>query len=269
MMNVTLDILGTIVFGKEFGAVAGLQEHRESIWNRLSAATFRPVAMRTAMPSFLWSWCGLHSSSPAIEAARTEIRAYCRNMIKGSMEKIRSCEASELDPAALNLLERFMVSQVRGDLTEEEVFGETIGLFLAGHESSSNTIIWILFELAKHPDLQTRLYAEVKDVDLADAGLSESIQTLSFLDHVMKEAQRLHSIVGGIFRETKREVQVMGYTLPKGTKIVASLRAIHRDPRHYPDPTKYNPDRWTTDINPNAFMPFGAGPHMCLGRRVG
>ncbi|KAJ3302328.1 hypothetical protein HDV03_005161 [Kappamyces sp. JEL0829] len=268
MMNVTLDILGLIAFGREFGAVNSSHKHKDSVWSNLSDSTFVPVSKRSIVPQLLWPLLGLSSQSPVIKNTRDAIRAYCKEMVAGSMEKITAYDPAQDEKFELNLLERLMLSQQKGDLSEEEVFGEMLGLFIAGHETSSHTITFTVFELAKNPIEQERLYQEIKDFDLSGAGLEEKTLSIPFLDHVLKEAQRLHSIVGATIRETAEDMTLLGYFIPKGTRVVPAIRSIHRDPAYYPEPKRFNPDRWKQPINPNAFMPFGAGPMMCIGMKM-
>jgi len=144
-----------------------------------------------------------------------------------------------------------------------------LGFFFAGHETSSHTLSFTLLELAKNPQIQARLYEEIKNVDLRHENLNDQLIPLKLLDNCVKESQRLHTIIGGIPREVIATTDILGFRIPAGTKLTIATRAIHLNPDYYDDPTLFRPDRW--DAPPkkaNAFLPFGLGNHACIGMKM-
>jgi cytochrome P450 len=124
-------------------------------------------------------------------------------------------------------------------------------------------------ELSQHPDIQERLYQEIQHAAVGTSSFMESLSHFTLLDGVFKEAQRLHTVVGGTFRYTTQTVNMLGYTFPKGTRMIPNLRAVHRSPKYYTNPDIFDPSRWDKPLsNPNAFLPFGSGPHMCIGNKM-
>lgn len=124
-------------------------------------------------------------------------------------------------------------------------------------------------ELAQNPLIQEALYKEVKDFSLEQDNVMERLHNLTYLEHVLKESQRLHPVVGAVIRETVKDIEMLGYSIPKGTRVSANIRGIHQSARYYKDPTSFLPDRWNDEqINVNAYLPFGAGAHGCIGQKM-
>jgi cytochrome P450 len=133
----------------------------------------------------------------------------------------------------------------------------------------ANTLSFALWELAKSSDFQERLFAEVVDIKLKDPGLSDAVLKLNFLDQILKEAQRRHSIVGAIHRNTSKSVKILGYPIDTGTRIAINIRAFHMNPEYYHNPETFNPDRWATGLKvPYTFLSFADGPHNCIGKKM-
>lgn len=116
-------------------------------------------------------------------------------------------------------------------------------------------------ELCRNPDIQERLYQQVKDIKLEiDDTIQEKLALAPLLDLVIKETQRLHSIVPFTDRVSEKEEHIMGYTIPADSIFTVYIRGIHRSEQYWKKPLEFNPDRFVTDtIYPAAFMPFGDG----------
>ncbi|KAJ3332167.1 hypothetical protein HDU91_003159 [Kappamyces sp. JEL0680] len=113
------------------------------------------------------------------------------------------------------------------------------------------------------------LYEAIKDIDLdSDPNPTETVMAIKYLDNLLRETQRLHSIVGAVGRTAAQDVTVMGKEFPKGTRFQIYIRAIHTNPKYYKDPESFLPDRWNEPQVPGAFLPFGDGPHNCIGRKL-
>ncbi len=113
-----------------------------------------------------------------------------------------------------------------------------------------------------------KLYNEIKDVDVDIENPLEVLSKCKYLDNILKEVQRSHSIVGSVSRKATEEVTMLGRTFPKNTRFAVYIRGIHLSPRYYDEPDLFNPDRWDSPQSQNAFLPFGDGPHNCIGRKL-
>ena len=159
-------------------------------------------------------------------------------------------------------------------LTEPSVFGNVLLMILAGHETTSNALTWCFYHLAKYPELQERVYQEIQTVLNGADPTVESIKELQYLSRFMKENMRLMPPVGLVpGRKCGEDLAIPGtnYILPKGAFVSYSVWAIHRDPKHWTEPEKFNPDRFlpenSKNRNPHAYMPFSFGKRMCIGHQ--
>lgn len=125
MMDITLDILGVVAFGKEFNAISSTEEERkQNVWLNLDDVTLSPLSVRPLFPSFLWRLVGISSKSPKILGARQKMLAFFRQLAEESQEKLASYNEEDDHKFTLNVLERLLLSLKQGLLSEEEVFGE-------------------------------------------------------------------------------------------------------------------------------------------------
>jgi len=148
---------------------------------------------------------------------------------------------------------------------------EVMTLLLAGHETTANTLAWTLYLLAQNPERQSRLEAEVRTVLDGHVAEAASLDRLPYTQMALMEAQRLYPPAWAIGRKALRDFEVSGYRIPAGTNIIVSQWVLHRDPRLYPDPERFDPERWREEVAGRrslpkfAYLPFGAGPRVCVG----
>jgi cytochrome P450 len=125
-----------------------------------------------------------------------------------------------------------------------------------------------LYELAKHPEVQDKLYEQVTSVLGDKEADGESLQKLPYLGQLIKEALRYYSVVPYTTRAPSKDVEILGYNIPAKTTILGDQKLVGFDPQYFSNPHEFNPDRWSTDdIHPFAQLPFGFGPRSCWGRR--
>lgn len=155
-------------------------------------------------------------------------------------------------------------------MTDRELRDEAMTLFFAGHETTAHALTWMCYLLARHPDVRDRLRAELREV-VGDRRLQVSdLESLPYLDKVVKESMRLLPSVWTFMRETGEEVTLGPHTLPPGVAIFICPFITHRDSRWFADPERFDPERFTPDgekaIPRGAYIPFSAGPRVCLGK---
>lgn len=146
---------------------------------------------------------------------------------------------------------------------------ECVTLFLAGHETTSLLLAHVLYALSSHPEVVTKLREEIDRVLGDREPTAEDVKELVYTERVLNEGLRLYPSAWALGREAVTDVTIRGRTYPKGTQIMASQWAMHRDPRHYRDPLRFDPDRWTPEMRKalprGAYFPFGDGPRVCIG----
>jgi cytochrome P450 len=151
-------------------------------------------------------------------------------------------------------------------MTDAELIGQTAVLFVAGHETSSNALTWTLFLLAQHPRVLADLRDELSGELRGGAPTVEQFGRLPLLDRAIKESMRLLPPAPFQMRYSAVPQQFGPYAIPAGATITISSYITHRLPEIYAEPRRFMPERWER-IDPALYeyMPFGAGPHMCIG----
>ena len=143
-----------------------------------------------------------------------------------------------------------------------------------GHDSTTAGITWTLVCLARHPELQDKVRAEVKAVlgDRHDVTWDDLGQ-LTFTGQCVKEAMRLYPIVPKLSRILTAEVTMDGHVIPARTRVILDILGLHQNPHVWEDPTEYKPERFCPDkmvkMDPYQYIPFSAGPRNCIGQNFG
>lgn len=154
-------------------------------------------------------------------------------------------------------------------MTDRQLRDEVITLFLAGHETTALALAWTFYLLSEDPDADAALAAEAGEVLGDRAPAMADLPRLRYTQQAVGEAMRLFPPVWGIKREARQDLTVGGYRLRRGTQILISQYAVHRDPRWYADPERFRPERWASGMEQQrpryADFPFGGGPRLCIG----
>jgi cytochrome P450 family 6 len=161
-------------------------------------------------------------------------------------------------------------------LSIEEIAAQSFVFFIAGFETSSTTMTFALYELSKHQELQDKVRNEVNTV-LAKYGgkiTYEAIQEMKYMDQVINETLRKYPPLPLLTRKCVRDYKIPGTDLiiEKGTGILIPVLGIHYDKEYYPDPEKFDPERFTEENKKSrhhyAHLPFGEGPRICIGSTI-
>lgn len=174
--------------------------------------------------------------------------------------------ASEPGSDVLSMLVRAR-DESGSSFSDDELMGQMNTLFVAGHETTANTLAWTLFLLGQHPDVLARALGEVEEALHGEPPTPDDVAKMPLLDAVVKESMRLLPATPILFMRVCTEEAPLGpYRLPPRANVVLSPLVTHRDPARYPEPSRFLPERWGS-IEPSlyAYLPFGAGARMCLG----
>ena len=154
-------------------------------------------------------------------------------------------------------------------MDHERVINNLLTLLEAGHETTSRALTWTLYLLARAPEWQNRLRREVIAVASDEPLTAEHLPNLVLTQQVLKEAMRLYPPAPFISRQLMKPIELGGESLPAGAMIMMSIYAMHRHRRLWTDPDRFDPTRFAPEREAtfprNQFMPFGAGPRICLG----
>jgi cytochrome P450 len=156
-------------------------------------------------------------------------------------------------------------------MTDRQLRDEAVTLFMAGHETTANTLAWVWYLLSLHPEAEARLHAELDTVLGGRPPGVADLPRLTYTDAVVTESLRVMPTVWLLGREAAEPTEVGGYRVPRGVTLWMSQWVIHRDPRWFDDPELFRPERWTDGLarrlHRYAYFPFGGGPRVCIGNQ--
>jgi cytochrome P450 len=154
-------------------------------------------------------------------------------------------------------------------MTDTQVRDEAMTLFLAGHETTANALTWAWHLLAQHPQVERRLHEELDAVVGDRLPRADDAANLPYTRRVLAEVMRCYPPAWGIGRRAIEDVEIGGYTIPCGTIVLLSQYLLHHDARFFPEPERFDPDRWLPEhqrTRPRfAYFPFGGGNRVCVG----
>jgi cytochrome P450 len=293
MHALTLVIVGEALFGTEVG-------DRTSRVSQLMETVVETFFLFLSPMAPVFEFFG-HPKLKRAAAARRELSRIVQIMI----DERRKTKLVRND--LLTLLFAAQDPETGFGMSDEQLRDEVMTLFLAGHETTANALGWTIYLLIQHPEIAERLLAEVRlaetgsrlrrasvanesknapsgnpggapksgdsqretaaNTDDSDFGLG--INEDSLLYRVIRESLRLYPPVWAVGRRATRDLRLGGTTIPTGAIVLACEWALHRSDRFFANPTKFDPDRWTTEFRcalpKYAFFPFGGGPRSCIG----
>lgn len=154
-------------------------------------------------------------------------------------------------------------------MTDLQVRDEALTLFLAGQESTANSLVWTWYLISQNPQIEKKMYEEIDTALYGRLPTLDDLGKLSYTQNVFKEALRLYPPAWAVARQCKEDYEVGGYVIPAGADIFMSQYVVHRDPRLYKEPDRFIPERWeseeTKDLPRFAYFPFGGGTRRCIG----
>ena len=153
-------------------------------------------------------------------------------------------------------------------MTDRQLRDECVTIILAGHETTANALSFAVHLLALHPEVQEQLHAEAAAVLGARAPVADDSPCLPLATQVFAEAMRLYPPVWVTGRQCAEPYEIAGYTIPRGAAILAPQFAVHRDPRYFPDPDRFDPSRFTEAAKAArprySYFPFAGGSRQCI-----
>ena len=150
-------------------------------------------------------------------------------------------------------------------MSEEQLIDEILILFVAGHETTSNSLSFTTQLLAQNPQIQDKIFAEVKAASDKTNSLMDFLQQCPYTQNVILESMRLYPPAYFMDRVNLEEDEFNGLKFDKNSNLLFSFYEIHRSKKHWEKPLVFNPDRFESNKNPEAYFPFGAGPRKCIG----
>ncbi len=154
-------------------------------------------------------------------------------------------------------------------MTDRQLRDEVVTIVLAGHETTANALTWAWYLLSQHPEIEAKMHAEIDRVLAGRAPTLADLRQLEYTGMVFKETLRLYPPIPTYARQSLVPVELGGYALPAESIITISPHVFHRDPRWWDEPDAFRPERFAKEnekgIQRYAYLPFGAGPRVCIG----
>jgi cytochrome P450 len=255
-MRLTLEIVAKTLFGteanetaNEFGAAVS------EVLQRMARSLLAPLPMPPFVPT------------PNNLAMHAAVRRLDRIVY-------RVIEHRRRDPSEHTDLLDTLLSAKNDDgsqLSDRQIRDEAMTILVAGHETSANTLAWTLYLLARHPEVRNRLEREVdgvlgdREVQLGD------LAALPYTLQVLKEVQRLYPPAYVVGRRARRSLTLDGQrqTVRRNQVVLINIMGMQRRAEHFAQPNHFLPERFDPSAQPplsmQAYMPFGAGPRICIG----
>jgi cytochrome P450 len=154
-------------------------------------------------------------------------------------------------------------------MSDRQLRDEVMTIFLAGYETIANALTWTWYLLSQNPDMEHRFYQEVDSVLGGSEASFEDVAKLQYTEMVLAESMRLYPPAWAMGRTAVEDFSVGPYFMPRGTNIFLSQYVTQRDSRYFPDPERFDPERWRAEkkaVRPRfSYFPFGGGARQCIG----
>jgi cytochrome P450 len=234
------------------GSVSALQ--KSGGWDLLFAAMNLPQWLPRP---------GMISEVRAMKTLRSTVAAYIREqrertLMPGMTEDLTQRLIAARDPESGQQMD------------EERLVDNVLTFFLAGHETTAKALAWTLYLVARYPEWAARLEEEIGRVVGNGALGAQHIEQLVLTQQVLKESMRLYPPVPIMSRQAVADVEIEGHAVKAGTSLLIPIYALHRHARRWEDADAFRPERFAPEneaaIPRYQYMPFGAGPRVCVGR---
>src|SRR6185369_8623513 len=150
----------------------------------------------------------------------------------------------------------------------QDLRDQIITIFLAGYETTANALTWTWYLLSQNPEADAKMHEEINRVLDGRTPTVEDVPQLKYTELVLAESMRLYPPAWAMGRKAKNDFELGPYYLPRGTTMLMSQWIAHRDPDYWPEPVRFDPERFRPDAPARpkfTYFPFGAGPRQCIG----
>ncbi|GMR62062.1 hypothetical protein PMAYCL1PPCAC_32257 [Pristionchus mayeri] len=268
LKRLSLDSALNTTMGMDFGI-----QHNPKHPYLASVDIFTNYAQRYNNEPHMWiNWIWYLVYSREYNDVLKKLNDFSIEVLAKRMESVRKGEV-DLEAKYKPLIDIFIALCNKGECTYDEVHYELNASIFGAHDTTSSTLTWIFWCLATQPQHQQRIYDEMTEIfgDSDRDCTLEDLQEMDFTERFMKESMRVFPPIPTVGRELMSDFQMGKYLLPKGSEIFIAPHIIHHNPDVYPEPWKFDPDRFLPDNvierNPYDFIPFSAGPRNCLGQK--
>ncbi|MGF1757091.1 cytochrome P450 [Photobacterium sagamiensis] len=270
----TVDITTSLVFGHD----TRLLEHDGDDLQKYLEVIFPVLNSRTKMPFPYWHYIKLQKDRN-VEQALIEVEKYALEIVEQTHAELQ--QNPELADSPETILQAMVAASDDDNnrLTNKELFANILTLLLAGEDTTSNLIAWMLYFISQQPEVQDKICEEAKQIRQNHEGLLsvQGLDELIYLESVARETLRLKSTAPMISAETVDQVTLVdGTELPTGTRLFLMTRLGGMNTDRFPDAYQFRPERWQTEAmateacphRATSHFPFGGGARHCPGESL-
>jgi cytochrome P450 len=258
MMHLTLNVVAQTLFATD------LARESDDEVNELADAINRIMGLYNflvMLPAAEWL---VHVRPPGLGAfvrARKRIDAVVYRMIAAHRQR---------GPHGGSLLDMMLAaSPDQTPASEESLRDQVITIFLAGYETVANALSWTWYLLSQNPECERRFHEEIDRELQGRLPTFDDVPRLRYVEMVLAESMRLYPPAWAMGRYARADFQLGDFSLPAKTTVLMSQYITHRDPRFFPDPLRFDPERFTPEAKFRrtklTYFPFGAGVRQCIG----
>lgn len=276
MMAYTIDITTNIAFGYDVNTLKDeeneIQQHIERI--------FPMINERISAPFPLWRYIPAQKDKDLTTSLNT-IETHILEIIEHTKEKLKQNPSQKENPA--NFLESLLVQQeTEQNFTDKEIYGNIFTLLLAGEDTTSNSISWMIFYLLQYPAVLEKITAEANEVLKDDLCITnyEQLQKLKYTEAVIHEVMRIKPVTPTLFMEALEDVTIENLEIKKGQTVMMQNKVPQTDEAYFGQADEFIPERWLVDKKeiptsgchfhekhtPDVIKVFGGGPRFCPGK---
>ncbi|XP_043828921.1 cytochrome P450 4V2 [Dromiciops gliroides] len=273
-----LDIICETAMGKNIGAQAnGDSEYVRSVFRMTDI-----ILRRMKMP-WLWLdlWFLMFKEGWEHKRRLKILHDFTDKVIEERVRQMKENEAQKNDDMKPKNLKRrafldllLNTNDEDGNTLSHQDIREEVDTFMfEGHDTTATAMNWVIYLLGSYPEAQRKVHDELDEIfGKSNRPVTvDDLKKLKYLDCVIKESLRLFPSVPFFARTLISDCFIAGYKVPKGTEAVILPYSLHRDPKHFPDPEDFRPERFFPENahgrHPYAYVPFSAGPRNCIGQK--
>jgi len=255
MMRVTLKIVSMTLLGIDVSEATSSVGHAlEDALNITNARLLRPIDIPTWFPT---------EENRRLKRATRELHTVVHQII--SNQRAKELDTSNL----LSMLVHARDPETGEGMSDDELRDEVLIMFVAGHETTANTLSWLWYSLSQSPEAEQKVFEEITAIADGDTITLEQLSQLVYTEAVIKETLRLYPPGWWFARRALADDEVGGYFVPEGQHVWMCAYLTHRHSKLWPDPNSFRPQRFLdkniSDEQRFSYFPFGGGPRQCIG----
>lgn len=273
----SFESVSLVLFDERFGALEDEIDHEVQEFIQSSSDFLNASAAINVRPAWMMNIFQTKMYKQFTQSC-DKLYEFTGKCIKRKLTKYEEQNTSTGEQNQSQNREFLEVLSSKSDMTYKDMVATYVDIFFAGVDTTSNAVLWSLYELAKNQDKQFKLHQEISTVLKPGEILSaDSLSKMSYLKSCIKEVLRLYPIYF-VHRETEQDLVLSGYKIPAGTQVMILSYAMGISDKYFEEPLSFIPERWlrtqrrpsksSSSVEAFASLPFGYGTRMCVGRRL-